>query len=330
MSRCRRRSGSTASIFAECRVGRARHLRVAPALDDARAEDDRLELALAEHERRQVVSLPERVPHARLALDRHAAGHQVADVAVDRPLAHLERLGERARGDHATAAPSEPLDDLEEAVGATHGGCRVPTATRERSHPGEARRVTAGSRRPREWRMPDPSMTRRIWAVAALALVAALAAAGAWRAVRTGPAGIPATVATLPGAPPFPTEVAEQMMRAALAAQGRGLPSPHAPPRPRRRAAVHEPADPRDEPLPPPARPQPGELVSVGRRGLRAARAPRTSPVLPVRRLLDLPLVPRDGGGVVRGRGDRALPERALRRDQGRPRGAARRRRTST
>ncbi len=44
-------------------------------------------------------------------------------------------------------------------------------------------------------------------------------------------------------------------------------------------------------------------------------------------RLLGMPLVPRDGARVLRGRRDRRLHERALRQRQGRPRGAARRRR---
>ena len=57
----------------------------------------------------------------------------------------------------------------------------------------------------------------------------------------------------------------------------------------------------------------------------RGARARRADPALD--RLLGLPLVPRDGARVVRGPGDRRLHERALRLRQGRPRGAARRRR---
>ena len=44
-------------------------------------------------------------------------------------------------------------------------------------------------------------------------------------------------------------------------------------------------------------------------------------------RLQRLPLVPRDGARVVRERGDGGADERALRQRQGRPRGAARRRR---
>ena len=47
----------------------------------------------------------------------------------------------------------------------------------------------------------------------------------------------------------------------------------------------------------------------------------------PLDRLLRLPLVPRDGARVLRGPRDRCLHERALRADQGRSRGAPRRRR---
>ena len=70
----------------------------------------------------------------------------------------------------------------------------------------------------------------------------------------------------------------------------------------------------------------PVDWYAVGRRGVRAREA-RGQADLPLDRLLDLPLVPRHGGRIVRGRGDRAHPQRALRRDQGRSRGAARRRR---
>ena len=64
----------------------------------------------------------------------------------------------------------------------------------------------------------------------------------------------------------------------------------------------------------------------MGLRGARAgARARPSDPALG--RLLGLPLVPRDGARVLRGRGDRRLHERALRLRQGRPRGAPRRRR---
>ena len=82
----------------------------------------------------------------------------------------------------------------------------------------------------------------------------------------------------------------------------------------------------RDVAVPPPARRQPGRLVGVGtgrvRRGARAQRAGAAE-----RRVRRLPLVPRDGARVVRGRRDRGVHERALRQHQGRPGGATRRRR---
>ena len=90
------------------------------------------------------------------------------------------------------------------------------------------------------------------------------------------------------------------------------VPSSHAQP-PRRR----------DQPVPPPARAQPGRLVSVGSRRARRGEAARPAD-LPVDRLRGLPLVSRDGTRVVRARADGALPERPLRLDQGRSRGAAR------
>ena len=78
-----------------------------------------------------------------------------------------------------------------------------------------------------------------------------------------------------------------------------------------------------DESLSPPARRQPGRVVSVGARGPRPGQAPRPAD-LPEHRLRGLPLVSRDGTRVVRARADGALPQRPLRVDQGRPRGAAR------
>src|SRR5215207_11402490 len=56
----------------------------------------------------------------------------------------------------------------------------------------------------------------------------------------------------------------------------------------------------RDLALPPPARGEPGRLVSVGRGGARPrARGAEADPGLD--RLRRLPLVPRDGARVVRG-----------------------------
>src|SRR3712207_6105236 len=66
-----------------------------------------------------------------------------------------------------------------------------------------------------------------------------------------------------------------------------------------------EPPSPGDEPLPPPAREESGRLVRLGRRGLRARpRGGQADP--PLRRLRGLPLVPRHGARVLRGRGDGA------------------------
>src|SRR5215210_5200325 len=86
---------------------------------------------------------------------------------------------------------------------------------------------------------------------------------------------------------------------------------------------AHEPARKRDEPVSAPARPQPGRLVSVGSGRADPGAAPRP-PDLPVDRLRSLPLVSRHGARVVRGRGDRDLPELAVHLDQGRPGGAPR------
>ena len=84
-----------------------------------------------------------------------------------------------------------------------------------------------------------------------------------------------------------------------------------------------EPPRRRDEPVPAPARPQPGRLVPVGRRCAGPREAARSAD-LPLDRLRRLPLVPRHGARVVRGRDDRGLHERPLRGDQGGPRGAPR------
>ena len=87
-----------------------------------------------------------------------------------------------------------------------------------------------------------------------------------------------------------------------------------------------EPTRERDQSLPAAARAQPGRLVPVGRRGAAQGRG-RGQADLPVDRVRRLPLVPRDGARVVRGRRDGRAHERALRLDQGRPRGAPRPRR---
>ena len=85
---------------------------------------------------------------------------------------------------------------------------------------------------------------------------------------------------------------------------------------------AHEPPGRGDEPVPAPARAQPGGLASLGCRGAGAG-ARRGPPDLPVGRLRRLPLVPRDGARVLRRCGHGGLPQRELREHQGGSRGAA-------
>ena len=88
-------------------------------------------------------------------------------------------------------------------------------------------------------------------------------------------------------------------------------------------ASQDQPPGRRDQPLPAPARDQPGRLVSLGTGGAGQGQG-REQADLPVDRLLGLPLVPRHGARELREPGDRGADERALRQHQGRPRGAAR------
>src|ERR1700741_5073440 len=82
----------------------------------------------------------------------------------------------------------------------------------------------------------------------------------------------------------------------------------------------------RDLALPAATRRQPGGLVSVGRRGVLAGPLVRPAGAR-LDRLRGLPLVPRDGAGVVRGPVRGVVDERVVRVHQGRSRGAAGRRR---
>ena len=86
---------------------------------------------------------------------------------------------------------------------------------------------------------------------------------------------------------------------------------------------AHEPTRGRDEPLPAAARAQSGRLVPVGTGGPGACPG-RGSAHLPLDRLRRVPLVPRHGARVVRGRGHVGAAERGVRVHQGGPRGAAR------
>src|SRR6478752_2595771 len=82
----------------------------------------------------------------------------------------------------------------------------------------------------------------------------------------------------------------------------------------------------RDLAVPAATRRKPGRLVPVGRRGILAGPLFR-APGAGVDRLRRLPLVPRDGAGVIRGPGRGRGDERLVRVHQGRPRGTPGRRR---
>jgi hypothetical protein len=94
-------------------------LRIRPGFDDPGAQNQRFDLMLVEHQRRQIEAVAQGVADAGLAFDRHATRHQVADVPVDRPLRDLEPFGEVAGADQLL--PAHDLDDLEQAIGAAHG-----------------------------------------------------------------------------------------------------------------------------------------------------------------------------------------------------------------
>ena len=83
----------------------------------------------------------------------------------------------------------------------------------------------------------------------------------------------------------------------------------------RRRAAAgrkpHEPPGGRDEPVPLQHADNPVDWYPWGEEALARAHE-QDRPILLLHRLRRLPLVPRDGARVVRGRGDSAAPERAL------------------
>src|SRR6185437_16629365 len=94
---------------------------VAPAGNDAGAEDHRLYLLFGEHERGQVEAFAQHVADAGLSFDRDAGEDEVANVAVDGAFRDFQ-LGGESRGSDDALSPQE-LDDLEEAVSAPHAGC---------------------------------------------------------------------------------------------------------------------------------------------------------------------------------------------------------------
>jgi hypothetical protein len=65
---------------------------------EPRAEHERLDLIVVEHERRQVVAGTDAVADTRFAVDRRAREDQIAYVAVDRALRHAEPFGQMRGG----------------------------------------------------------------------------------------------------------------------------------------------------------------------------------------------------------------------------------------
>jgi hypothetical protein len=85
-----------------------------------RPERRRLNLVGGQHQRGQIEPVLQHIADTRLTAHRHALADQRGDVAIDRSLRGLELGGDRARG-HWAALAAEDLDDLEQAVGASHG-----------------------------------------------------------------------------------------------------------------------------------------------------------------------------------------------------------------
>ena len=83
-------------------------------------ENDRLQLLIGEHERRQQEARPKQVSDARLALDGGALAAEGLHIAVNRPNRGAELLGERRRGD-GMAVASKQLHQTKETIRTRHG-----------------------------------------------------------------------------------------------------------------------------------------------------------------------------------------------------------------
>jgi hypothetical protein len=83
-------------------------------------------LVAREHQRRQVEAGPHAVADAGRAVDGHPLRLQVGHVAVHGAQRHLQPLGQEGRG--GQPAPPHQLDDLKQAVGASHASIVVDRA----------------------------------------------------------------------------------------------------------------------------------------------------------------------------------------------------------
>src|SRR5690606_25276635 len=92
--------------------------RIRPAGHNSRAQHQCFDLSSSKHKGWEVEALAQHVAHTRLALDRYARHDEIADVAVDGTLRHLQRL--RKRRGRRDPMLADELDDLEQAVCAPH------------------------------------------------------------------------------------------------------------------------------------------------------------------------------------------------------------------
>ena len=111
--------GSTATSLARAFLRFPRELRVAAMDHEAQPEDQGVDLARVEHQRRQEGAGPQHIAEPRLALDWHALGDEGRDVAIDGARRHAEFRGENSGGD-GPAPPAQRLDQVEQAGGAGH------------------------------------------------------------------------------------------------------------------------------------------------------------------------------------------------------------------
>ncbi len=103
--------------------GRLPQFGIAGAGDHGERQHDCLRLFDGKHQRRQVEAGTQDITDAAFPFDRHAHGLKGGYVAIDRAHRHLQRLGNRLRGDGPARHPQD-LDDFEQSRRLAH--CRFP------------------------------------------------------------------------------------------------------------------------------------------------------------------------------------------------------------